>query len=436
MSARRNPTPSYLRHKQSGRARAVWTDQTGGRQQRLLPGAFDSPESRTAFARLQLELEAAPYGPPAGREPRGVSVNELMLAFLGHAQQHYRRADGTQTHELDEYKLVIRYVRGLYGDTPAADFGPLALKAVRQKFVGAGWCRSLANQRVGRVRRMFKWGASEELVPVAVHQALATVQGLQQGRSEVRESDPVKPVAEAVVAATLPHLNRHVRGLVEFQRLTGCRPGEACGVRRCDIEMGEVIWLYRPAQHKTAWRGRARVVSVGPQAQALLKGFFTPNHGDYLFSPRRAVEELRATRSANRRTPKYPSHMRRNTAKRIADPARRPAERYPVTSYEHAIARACAKAFPAPAPLGQREGETRAEWRRRLSEVQREELAAWQSAHRWAPNRLRHTYGTQVRKDYGLEAAQVLLGHARADVTQVYAEKNEQLAASVAAKIG
>jgi hypothetical protein len=25
-------------------------------------------------------------------------------------------------------------------------------------------------------------------------------------------------------------LTRHVRGLVEFQRLTGCRPGEACSV--------------------------------------------------------------------------------------------------------------------------------------------------------------------------------------------------------------
>ena len=103
---------------------------------------------------------------------------------------------------------------------------------------------------------------------------------------------------------------------------------------------------------------------------------------------------------------------------------------------EHAIARACDKAFPAPDPLGQREGESRAEWRKRLSEAQREELAAWQRACRWAPNRLRHSFGTLVRKDYGLEAAQVLLGHARADVTQVYAERNAALAAAVAEKIG
>jgi hypothetical protein len=63
MPPRRKPTPSYLHHSQSGRARAVWTDSAGTRHFRMLPGPFDSPESRTAFARLQLELEAAPTQP-------------------------------------------------------------------------------------------------------------------------------------------------------------------------------------------------------------------------------------------------------------------------------------------------------------------------------------------------------------------------------------
>ena len=82
VSARRNPTPSYLHHKQSGRARAVWTDQNGTRQQKLLPGPFDSAESRTAFARFQLELEAAPYRPLDATA--GVSVNEVLLAVYGY----------------------------------------------------------------------------------------------------------------------------------------------------------------------------------------------------------------------------------------------------------------------------------------------------------------------------------------------------------------
>lgn len=41
-----------------------------------------------------------------------------------------------------------------------------------------------------------------------------------------------------------------------------------------------------------------------------------------------------------------------------------------------------------------------------------------------------------MRHRYGLEAAQVALGHERADVTQVYAEKNLALAVKVAAEMG
>lgn len=72
----------------------------------------------------------------------------------------------------------------------------------------------------------------------------------------------------------------------------------------------------------------------------------------------------------------------------------------------------------------------------RLSDQQRAEVAAWRKAHHWHPNQLRHTYATKIRKEFGLEAAQVLLGHSRADVTQIYAERNQALAVGIAAKIG
>lgn len=55
--------------------------------------------------------------------------------------------------------------------------------------------------------------------------------------------------------------------------------------------------------------------------------------------------------------------------------------------------------------------------------------------HHWHPPRLRHNYATRVRREFGLEAAQVLLGHTKADVTQVYAERDMSRAATVAAKI-
>lgn len=54
----------------------------------------------------------------------------------------------------------------------------------------------------------------------------------------------------------------------------------------------------------------------------------------------------------------------------------------------------------------------------------------------WHPHQLRHTLGTEIRRKYGIEAAQVLLGHARADVTQVYAQKNLDLAIRIARECG
>jgi integrase len=52
------------------------------------------------------------------------------------------------------------------------------------------------------------------------------------------------------------------------------------------------------------------------------------------------------------------------------------------------------------------------------------------------PNQIRHTVGTEVRAKFGLDAAQVLLGHSRADVTQTYAERDMTKAQDVARKIG
>ncbi len=68
--------------------------------------------------------------------------------------------------------------------------------------------------------------------------------------------------------------------------------------------------------------------------------------------------------------------------------------------------------------------------------IEGDELKTWRKAHRWLPNRLRYAMATEIRRQFGLEASQVVRGHSRADVTQVYAERDHALAASVVAKIG
>lgn len=435
MGRRRDLSPRYLEHKQSGRGRAVWYDAAGTYHDVLLPGPFQSRESLDAYGRLMRDMVLAPAPAVVGGRV-GLTVVEVLAAYLTHAERHYRKPDGSQTSELREHKLVMKALRENYGETAAAEFGPLKLKALRQGWVGAGLSRGECNRRTGIARRIFAWAVAEELVPATVLTALDAVKGLQAGRTAARETEPIEPVADETVDKTLPHLNRFLVGLVELQRLTGMRPGEACIIRRSDIDTGGKVWLYTVEKHKTRHKGKKRVVAVGPKAQAVLKPFFTTDINAYLFPPRLAVAELHASRTKVRTTPKYDSHMKRNARKRAKLPRRAPAEHYTAESYSHAIAKACDKAFPAPAPLGQRKHETAAAWKKRLTTDQKAKLKDWQQAHRWAPNQLRHTFATRVRKEHGLEAAQVLLGHSRADVTQVYAERDNALAVAIAAKMG
>src|SRR5262245_12113212 len=161
--ARQPRIPTYRLHKQSGQAVVTLADGLGGRRDVLL-GRHGTPESQAEYLRVLGEWQAAGCRlAPAPSVGSDLSVNELILRFWPHAEQHYRHPDGTPTSELADYRLSLRPLRLAYGHTAARDFGPLALKTVRQSMVDAGLCRRVVNQRVGRIRRMFKWAVAEQL---------------------------------------------------------------------------------------------------------------------------------------------------------------------------------------------------------------------------------------------------------------------------------
>src|SRR5947209_15747986 len=103
----KNATLSYLHHKPSGQAYCRVPDGSGGRRTVYL-GPFNSPESKAEHARILAGLAAAPCPEAVVPDARGgatnVTVNELLLAFLEHAERHYRRADGSPTDEVGQYK--------------------------------------------------------------------------------------------------------------------------------------------------------------------------------------------------------------------------------------------------------------------------------------------------------------------------------------------
>jgi integrase len=406
----RNSTPTYRLHKPSGQAVCDFYDPVSGAKRCVSLGRWQSPESKLEHSRIVAEVAAGRSAGPAS----GLSLNELFVAFLTHAEGHYRRPDGTSTNELTNFKHAIRVARALYGHTPAAAFGPLALKAVRARMVEMRWARRTVNYQIRRLRKVVKFGVENELVPGSVLESLRAVTGLQAGRTTAKESAPVLPVDPAAVAATTPHLPRHVAGLVRFQMLTGCRPGEACQVRRCDIDAAGGVWLYKPPTHKMSYRGKGRVIAIGPKGQAVLSEFPTDRDDEYVFSPKKEVREKNARRAAIRKTKYYAS--RQGWQGRTAKPKRAPGDKYTTESYGHAVRKAVLKANHRRASLAGG--------------------AEFDPVPAWHPNQLRHLRATEARKAFGLEAAQVLLGHARADVTQIYAEKNEELAATIASAIG
>jgi integrase len=427
--------PKYCRHRASGQAYVT----LGGRDVYL--GVFNSRDSRQEYDRKIAEWMAAGRQVPA--DPQSVTVAEIIAAYRKHCRQYYLDADGTVGRATVNIDEALKPLFRLYGKTPAAEFGPLKLKAVRQQMISHGRVRTNVNRHVTRVRGMFKWAVENELIPAAVFHGLLAVSGLRAGRSGVKEGEPVRPVPIPDVEAVLAFLSAQVKAMVQLQLLTGMRPGEVVIMRGSDIDTSGPLWVYTPARHKTQNHGHTRAVYLGPKAQDIILAFFKTDLAAYLFSPADAEADRRDALRLARKTPH--SCGNRAGTNRRNKPMRKVGDRYTVLSYYNAIRRACDDAFPAPDHLHRMKiqtgktrhrSETLAEWKKRLGEKGWAELKAWRADHRWFPHQLRHTAATELRKQHGLEAAQVILGHKTLTVTQVYAEKNVEAAKRVMTLVG
>ena len=400
--------PSYRLHKPSGQAVVT----IRGRD--IYLGKHDTPASRSRYDQHIGEWLAA--GRTSAPDPETpLSVAELVLQYLNFAKSYYQK-NGKPTGAMPGIRVALRILRQTYGHTPAIEFGPLKLKALQQKMIGMDQSRRYLNDNIDRIRRVFRWGASEELIPPSVYQGLQAVPGLRKGRTKVREVPPIGPVDDAVVEDTIPHLPEVIADMVRLQRLTGCRPAEVCMIRPCDVDTADDVWIYRPKSHKTEHHGRERVICIGPKAQEVLQPYLSRNKKAYCFSPTESEQRRLALLHATRKTPL--SCGNRPGTNRKRRPKKKPGDCYDTNAYRRAIHRAVDAANKDRKKQNAETG------------VKLEMLP------RWSPNRLRHTAATEIRRVFGLEAAQVALGHSQADVTQIYAEKDLTLASEVARKIG
>ena len=263
-------------------------------------GKYGSDASKERYRRVIAEHLVSPLpvvtAPDKSSSEPGKAVGELIVAYWERHVTSYDVKNDRPTSEQGNIRQALRFLRRLYGNIQASDFSPLALKAVRQEMITSGRCRSLINKDVNRIKAVFRWAVENELLPVTVHQALQTVAGLRTGRSEAVETEPIGPVPEDIVEATIPYLSSQVAAMVQFQLLTGVRPGEVTCLRPCDVTIsGNDNWVYRPWEHKTEHLDRKRSIPIGPRAQAVLRPWLSRDPNAYCFSPAEVV----ASRNTN-----------------------------------------------------------------------------------------------------------------------------------------
>jgi hypothetical protein len=115
------------------------------------------------------------------------------------------------------------------------------------------------------LRGVFKWAASEELLPPSIWQGLQAVAGLREGQAN---REPL--THEAVAVKVLYHC--------------GARPSELLTLRIGDIDRTGTIWVAHIERHKNRAKGKQRNLVFGAKSQALLAPMLLKPADAYIFT--------------------------------------------------------------------------------------------------------------------------------------------------------
>jgi integrase len=257
--------PKYVHHKPSGQARV----RINGKDRYL--GKFGTPGSHELYDELISELVI-------DVEPASCkTLTAVLAAWWPECKARYHKGKG-KLGGAQNWRPIIRLLREKHGDERAEDLGP---KKLRQTLESAAeeqdWSLSYTKMQLTRVRTIYDWAVSEELIAVTAYQRLKSIK-LRHGR----KTEPIPPVPDDIVTQTLPHLKPIIADMVRLQRLTGMRPGELVIMRAADVDRSGDVWEYVPERHKTQHRGKSRVVYIGPKAREILAPWML-KAGEYIF---------------------------------------------------------------------------------------------------------------------------------------------------------
>jgi hypothetical protein len=152
------------------------------------------------------------------------------------------------------------------------------------------------------------------------------------------------------------------------------------------------------------------VLWFGPESQAVLREFMARRPvTDALFCPRDEIAQRSEEAECHRRADQKPNPKK--TGRVVG-------EWYAAKGITQSIRRAV---------------QTRNQM---LAEKLERPLKPKEMLEMWHAYRLRHSFATRARAQFGLEAASASLGHASVKITELYALADEQAAREVARRLG
>lgn len=302
----------------------------------------------------------------------GNLVETVVAAYLDHAEVYYKHKDGSPTTQVAGVRCGLRLFREMFGSATVGELTHGDLVKWRDAMERSGIARTTVNKRVWMLRQMWTWALDVGMISATERAELTQIGPLKRGRCLAHETAPIGPIDDATVAKTTAVMMPNTADLVEFQRRTGARPEEAVAVRWADIDTTCTPWVFRLRDHKNAWRGLPRIILIGPRARAVLERH-RPTDGDEnaaIFSPIKAMAEWMEAKRAAAVSPSRYSRADPHTPRVLGD-------HWTSDGYGRTIRLACKRAgIPS-----------------------------------WGANRLRHTFGTEVRRRFGLAACRAVLGH-------------------------
>lgn len=109
MARPRSEVPAHRHHRQPGQA-VVTIRRPDGTRRNVLLGRYGTPESKAEYERQLALMRSWAAALPSPADP-DVTVNELLLTFVRHADDYFRHPDGTPTSEAQNVRDALRHLK-------------------------------------------------------------------------------------------------------------------------------------------------------------------------------------------------------------------------------------------------------------------------------------------------------------------------------------